>query len=123
MDTTPAFHAKPGTKGTHIHFPNGYVLSIQIGPGNYCDNYGVGIGDDDLPQEGWKSNTAETAILINGHFIPWQGDNVQAYQTFDQVCDTFKHVAMLAGGLPIKPEFQEFATFVELGLLSERTPD
>ena len=31
--------------GFHIEFPNGVVLSTQIGTGNYCDNYDKEIGN------------------------------------------------------------------------------
>ena len=28
-----------GGKGFHITFKNGWTISVQFGPGNYCDNY------------------------------------------------------------------------------------
>jgi hypothetical protein len=52
-------------KGFHITFQNGYTVSVQFGPGNYCDNY----------DERWEnitkcgeagSTTAECAV--------WSGD-------------------------------------------------
>ena len=33
-----------GKKGFHITFENGWTVSVQFGPGNYCDNYDCGIG-------------------------------------------------------------------------------
>jgi len=49
-------------KGVHYIFDNGVTVSVQIGGGNYCNNYGFPIGpitrDNPLP----SSNTAEIAI-------------------------------------------------------------
>lgn len=30
-------------KGFHVSFPNGYTVSVQFGPGNYCDHYDRGV--------------------------------------------------------------------------------
>ena len=30
-------------KGFHITFKNGWTISVQFGPGNYCDNYNMDI--------------------------------------------------------------------------------
>lgn len=50
-------------KGIHLKFDNGVTLSIQIGGGNYCDNYGEPIGgDSDLP----ASRNAEIAVWGRG---------------------------------------------------------
>ena len=57
-----------GGKGFHLTFPNGVTVSVQFGPGNYCDNY-----DDDIME--WvmakgkgtvESMTAEVAIWKKG---------------------------------------------------------
>ncbi len=33
----PGFYITGG-KGFHISFPNGYTMSVQFGPGDYCEN-------------------------------------------------------------------------------------
>ena len=50
-----------GNKGFHIKFSNGFVLSTQIGPGNYCDNYNMRIGSA-KDKHRIESNEAEIAI-------------------------------------------------------------
>ena len=48
-------------KGFHITFPNGYTVSVQWGPGNYCNNYGRKFSE--AAQCGADgSNTAECAV-------------------------------------------------------------
>lgn len=61
-----------GNKGIHFKFPNGYTLSVQIGPGNYCDNRDADIigfmrSQSNLP----ASSNAEIAIWGNdGEMLP-----------------------------------------------------
>ena len=50
-------------KGFHIKFDNGYTVSIQFGPGNYCDNYDMRIGHDEEKAGADGSTTAECAVL------------------------------------------------------------
>jgi len=52
--------------GFHITFENGYTVSVQFGPGNYCDNYDRAIGREDEACGREGSFTAECAV--------WQGD-------------------------------------------------
>jgi len=47
--------------GFHITFENGYAVSVQFGPGNYCDNYDMEIGLDD-EKAGRGSSNAECAV-------------------------------------------------------------
>ena len=30
-----------GNRGFQMTFENGYTVSVQFGPGNYCDNYSL----------------------------------------------------------------------------------
>lgn len=55
-------------KGFHITMPNGYKMSVQFGPGNYCDNYDMRWDDFYKKREsrsGYSisSETAEIAIF------------------------------------------------------------
>ena len=68
-----------GKKGFHIKFENGYTVSVQFGPGNYCDNYELNIGYDDEKAGKEGSGDAECAVLKDGELIdmPVWGDNVK----------------------------------------------
>jgi len=80
-------------KGVHITFPNGYYISIQWGPVNYCSNHGKDIK---YGQPVPASFTAETAIMNpDGEFVLYKGDHVQGYQTVTEVLATMNYVAGL----------------------------
>ena len=53
-------------KGFHVRFANGWGVSVQFGPGNYCDNYDMRIRYDDIKAGEKGSDTAECAILAPG---------------------------------------------------------
>jgi len=71
-------------KGFQIKFQNGCTISVQWGPGNYCDHYEYGSQRGKLQ---WESTTAEVAILLpNGEFYRIQEhDDVMARQTPEEV--------------------------------------
>lgn len=48
-------------KGFHISFENGWTVSVQFGPGNYCDNYDMRIGYENEEAGKRGSATAECA--------------------------------------------------------------
>ena len=63
-------------KGFHLDLPNGVTVSVQFGPGNYCDpdvsNAAFAapkkaIDGDDY----WGSNTAECAAYVAGSNLSW----------------------------------------------------
>lgn len=81
-----------GGKGFHITFPNGWTISVQFGPGNYCENYG---GDFDKKSEAAEkgSSTAETAYWgPDGEMVDEDGATVQGHQTVDQVMDRIARI-------------------------------
>lgn len=58
-----------GHKGFHITFENGYTVSVQFGPANYCDNYHMNWGDPERKQI-LESSDAEVAVWgIGGELI------------------------------------------------------
>ena len=63
-------------KGFHLDLPNGVTVSVQLGPGNYCDS-DVSNAAWDAPMkamdgdEHWGSNTAECAAFITGSNLAW----------------------------------------------------
>lgn len=82
-------------KGFHLPLPNGYKVSIQIGGGNYCDNYDFPIGQE-RKENYMRSTTAETAIFNpSGEMIIYGDDAVQAYQTPEDVLKTIMFAASL----------------------------
>ena len=60
-----------GGKGFQLDLPNGVTVSVQFGPGNYCDS-DVSNADFNAPlnvigtDEMWGSNLAECAAFITG---------------------------------------------------------
>ena len=80
-------------KGFQITFENGYSVSVQFGPGNYCEN-------KDLPynhgEEVPMSNTAETALISPDGFVEYQGDDVQGHMSPKDVLELLNY----AEGLP-----------------------
>lgn len=76
-------------KGFHVTFENNWTVSVQFGPGNYCDNYDRKIGRDEKNCGETGSTTAETAVWgSDGSMIDrGDGDTVQARQTPAQVLE------------------------------------
>ena len=63
-------------KGFQLDLPNGVTVSVQLGPGNYCDS-DVSNAAFDAPKKAidgddhWGSNTAECAAYITGSNLSW----------------------------------------------------
>lgn len=84
-------------KGVQFTFDNGITISIQIGGGNYGDNYDFPIGgvtrDRPLP----SSSTAEIAVWdVNGEWFDLDGDQVAGYIPVDKVLSFVEYLR----GLP-----------------------
>jgi hypothetical protein len=56
-------------KGFHIKFPNGYILSTQFGPANYCDNYDMKIGEEERKAGQLGANQVEIAVFKGNELI------------------------------------------------------
>lgn len=76
-----------GHKGFQLTFENGCTISVQFGPGNYCQNRSA---DFNAPMEKsrWASVDAEVAILLpNGDFHQITDyDKAEGWQTVEDVC-------------------------------------
>ena len=98
-------------KGFHMDLPNGVTVSVQLGPGNYCDS-DVRNADWDAPKEAigtdehWGSNTAECAAYVTGSNLAWiavpgytdvGGDDVAGYLNVSQVLDFINEASQLTG--------------------------
>jgi hypothetical protein len=63
-------------KGFQLDLPNGVTVSVQLGPGNYCDS-DISNAAWDAPKkamnsdEHWGSNTAECAAYVTGSNLAW----------------------------------------------------
>jgi hypothetical protein len=80
-------------KGFKIEFANGWIASIQFGPGNYCDNYHESIGEE----QAWESGTAEVAAINPNtnelHQFDGWNDSVKGWQSPQEVLEFLNMVA------------------------------
>ena len=82
-------------KGFRMTFKNGFAISVQWGPGNYCERKDE---DFDKPQEErfWESRTAEIAIFDSkdNSMITLGKDNVDGWLTSDKVAKVITMVSL-----------------------------
>lgn len=89
-------------KGFQMTFANGWTISVQWGPGNYCDHYDAHTGGGEFMKletqcgaEG--SRTAECAAIDpNNELVKHPGsreDTVSARRTPDEVLELMNWVA------------------------------
>ena len=82
-------------KGFRMTFENGFEISVQWGPGNYCERKDE---DFDKPQEErfWESRTAEIAIFDSkdDSMITLGKDNVDGWLTPDKVAKVITMVSL-----------------------------
>ena len=82
-------------KGFRMGFENGFEISVQWGPGNYCERKDE---DFDKPQEErfWESRTAEIAIFDSkdDSMITLDKDNVDGWLTPDKVAKVITIVSL-----------------------------
>lgn len=94
-------------KGFHIKFANGWTVSVQFGPDNYCDNYNLTFGPNiDGERLAGHRGSATAEVAVNhptGYLIDLGGDTVRGYQTADQVLALMAEVAALAPEAPGLP--------------------
>ena len=103
-------------KGFHLDMLNGVTVSVQLGPGNYCDS-DVSNKGFDAPlkamnsDEHWGSNTAECAAYVTGSNLAWisvpgytgggrdrcGGDDVCGHLNVSQVLDFINLASKLTG--------------------------
>jgi hypothetical protein len=86
-------------QGFQLTFANGNTVSVQFGPGNYCNPehpLGRGAGHDaPMKAEGaWKSTTAEVAAWnADGDWHNFGSDKVEGWQSTDEVLRFVSFVA------------------------------
>lgn len=84
-------------KGFSLEFDNGYTLSVQFGPGNYCAKRRAGLdepGEVASNYESWRCGDAEVAVIRpDGSLVPLEGgDEVQGWVSVDRVADLIQLV-------------------------------
>ena len=101
MDSTMSFTVTGG-KGFHLKFANGYAVSVQWGPSNYCSPQGGRFGDCLAPQKVaasggcWQSESAEVAIFEkDGEMMTLSGDSVEGWVDAERVAALLAAVAGL----------------------------
>jgi hypothetical protein len=84
-------------KGFHFQLPNGWTVSVQFGPGNYCQHYHGDLRfDDPMKARKWTSETAEVAAWdANGEWFKFSssGDTVEGYQDAAKVLKFINKIA------------------------------
>ena len=82
--------------GFHIVFENGYVVSVQFGPGHYCENEGKEITEfnwysevfsHDAEVAVWDARAAEQSVPDLIEMPNFGGDTVGAHFTPKEVLD------------------------------------
>jgi hypothetical protein len=81
-------------KGFQIKLDNGYMVSVQFGPGNYGSNYNLSMLEN--MGKPMTALTAETALIDpEGRFVEYKGDDVQGHQTVNDVLELLNYASKL----------------------------
>jgi hypothetical protein len=79
-----------GCKGMQMTLENGVTISIQFGPGNYCDKRDEAF-DAPRKSDRWECNDAEVAIIMpNGEF--YVGEDFHQVEGWQTVKDVVKWI-------------------------------
>jgi hypothetical protein len=92
-----------GGHGFHITFENLWTVSVQFGPGNYCDNYSRRIGFEEEQSGKDGSSNAEVAAWGGGGKMIdlGGGDTVLGRQSVAEVLALLNDIASRA---PVEKE-------------------
>jgi hypothetical protein len=74
-------------KGVQFTFPNGFILSVQWGPGNYGDHSSHRDYSQPQKEDNWSSSQAEVAVIDarSMALLPLGYDTVLGYLSVTQV--------------------------------------
>ena len=88
--------------GFHMEFPNGWIISVQWGPGNYCEtrrkNEDGWISPFDGKYHEFKSTTAEIAVMHKDHSQMYplsESDDVKGWMSATEVAEYIQWTAQL----------------------------
>lgn len=101
-------------KGFHLSFENGWTVSVQFGPGNYCEHHGsiMAHGDWDKPKnvDIWKSDNAEIAAWNrNNEWFQFADNSVEGWQSANDVARFIGFISSLDSD--VVPGPMAFAVF------------
>ena len=104
-------------KGFQLQFTNGYTVSVQFGPGNYCDVRGTDFSAPEKTSR-WSSQTAEVAAFltdrVKGSHIDYisidgfTSNDVTGWLSTDEVAEFISKVA----AIPKEKEVRGFYALV-----------
>lgn len=81
-------------KGFSLSFRNGYTVSVQFGPCNYCENRGKGsVPENSLPDGIYGSNNAEISVWRDALGKDDVLRLVRGWAEADQVAEVIGYVA------------------------------
>lgn len=79
------------SRGFHITFENGWTVSVQFAPGNYCENRRL-----DFKNSPNQCKDAEIAAWdSNGDWYKFAHDTVEGWQTPNQVLEFMNTISKL----------------------------
>ena len=88
--------------GFHMEFPNGWIISVQWGPGNYCEtrrkNEDGWISPFDGKHHEFGSTTAEIAVIHKDHSRMYpisEHDDVKGWVSATEVAEYIQWTAQL----------------------------
>ena len=85
-------------KGFQLVFENGWMVSVQFGPGNYCEHLMAGLDDFRAPKktEIWEAEEAEiAAIHKDGYWYDFGMDTVKGYCKVAEVIEFINKIASI----------------------------
>jgi hypothetical protein len=86
-------------RGFQMRFDNGYMISVQFGNGNYCDNHSSQNSWSDVleVQERYTSSNAEVAVIKpDGEFVELtESDDVIGWQSTGDVAELIRYYSQL----------------------------
>tara|TARA_A100001201_G_scaffold88146_1_gene77455 strand:+ start:172 stop:513 length:342 start_codon:yes stop_codon:yes gene_type:complete len=90
-------------KGFHLKFNNSWQVSVQFGPGNYCERRSDEY-DSPKSTDCWDSNNAEIAVWStrDGKMVMLEHDVVRGYTTTDEVAKVIHLVSTAKSTLTIE---------------------
>ena len=80
MTRGPGFYIT-GKKGFHIVFANGWTVSVQFGPGNYCEHHDRMFSEDEACGKEGSSNAEVAAWGPDGKMVNLGDDTVRGWQS------------------------------------------
>ena len=80
-------------KGFQMSFPNGWTISVQWGPGNYCQNQSAASMFESAGREFYESRDAEIGVWMTGKSVMEFPMQVQGWLSANEVAAEVAAVA------------------------------